>query len=468
MNPLSTPMLLLVLAVPAAAQVTHGQRLPAIEWTEWPRGAPIVFGEEGPPAVVFALWSAAPSGPVAAGDGAHFAALQARGAAAGLRVVVVASPGQSLAPEWQSCSAATADEAALRTWLGDEGDADWRVVVADRRGRVTFLGNPGEGLEDAVEATLAGRCDLAAEREAFDARRMETFDDEPREHLARLLDRMIAHAPRDGLAAGMRYAFVTQAGGGPVARGEIDRALQVLAGSGPALARFADLALRAEPQARHVAAALAPALAAAARAAPNDVGIALTSLRAQFLAGDAREAGRQVMRVRKLALADAESALAFAEILTHAEPPAAHLDLASEALQRATASGSSSRLLAAVRYAVALRCAGDPAAARAVLDDYAERLNLRVSLNNDCWYYLTELRTLGRADAFALALAERMLEQEAAMDYFEFDTAALAMFRAGRVAEAVRLQEQAIAKGGADDADYQDRLRRYRAAAPPR
>ncbi len=63
-----------------------------------------------------------------------------------------------------------------------------------------------------------------------------------------------------------------------------------------------------------------------------------------------------------------------------------------------------------------------------------------------------------------------MLEQKEGMDYFEFDTAALAMFLVGRFAEAVSLQETAIEKGGKGNPEYTERLNRYKAgqAQPPR
>ena len=67
-------------------------------------------------------------------------------------------------------------------------------------------------------------------------------------------------------------------------------------------------------------------------------------------------------------------------------------------------------------------------------------------------------------------LVERMLEQRGSMDYFEFDTAALAMFLVGRVPDAVSLQQEAIKKGGGNSAEYLERLSRYKAqlSAAPR
>ena len=53
------------------------------------------------------------------------------------------------------------------------------------------------------------------------------------------------------------------------------------------------------------------------------------------------------------------------------------------------------------------------------------------------------------------------------MEYFEFDTAALAMFLVGRVGDAVELQAQAIKMGGNGNAEYEERLLRYKAHLAP-
>ena len=125
--------------------------------------------------------------------------------------------------------------------------------------------------------------------------------------------------------------------------------------------------------------------------------------------------------------------------------------------------GAPERLVAASRYVVALRCAEDRAAARAHLDRYLGAQDELYGLNNDAWALLTEMDTMGRFDWFAVGLVERMLEDRGAMSYFEFDTAALAMFLVGRVSDAVELQETALKQGGRQEAAYRDRLVRYRA-----
>jgi hypothetical protein len=145
-----------------------------------------------------------------------------------------------------------------------------------------------------------------------------------------------------------------------------------------------------------------------------------------------------------------------------------HKDLATIALDKAAASGAEPRLLTAARYGVAVRCANDAEAGKALLEGYLKDTENRVSINNDAWYFMTQLPTMGRYDVFAAGLAERMLEQKEGMDSFEFDTAALAMFLTGRFAEAVALQQTALDKGGKGNPEYRERLERYQAALPPR
>ena len=473
---------LVILAVAAGAalslpaQAVLGQAAPPLAGVTWQRGAPIAPGSaDAPVATVFGFYGAAASARFAGDDAAHLARLQREWQARGVRVVAVfaadaAGQPVPLGEEWQPCSVVQDVGEIASKWLGEEQGALWHIAVVDRRAQVVFLGRPGAGLVDALEATVSGQVDLEAERQADGLRRLDSFDDAPFELLQRDLDAALRHAPHDGVLAGLRYALHAHRGDRTGARAALEQDLPRLQSDGSALGAFADLVLRADPTAPGVAAVLCDPLAAAASAAPRDTALVLAQLRALVLARRGRDVGRQVMRARKLALANGDTCLSFAEILAQAEQPAIYADLANQALQRAAELEASPRALAAARFVVARRCGGDAAAAQAVFAEYVERLQLRVSINNDCWYFLTELASMGRYDVFAAALADRMLEQKDAMDYFEFDTAALAMFRVGRLADAVELQEQAIEKGGKDDADYRERLARYKAAmaAAPR
>lgn len=86
------------------------------------------------------------------------------------------------------------------------------------------------------------------------------------------------------------------------------------------------------------------------------------------------------------------------------------------------------------------------------------------SLNNFAWELLTDGDYRGRHDALALALAEQLQRRARRLTHYMMDTVALAKFRAGEIESAIRLQREAIRRGG-NDRGYRDRLRQYESAA---
>lgn len=91
-------------------------------------------------------------------------------------------------------------------------------------------------------------------------------------------------------------------------------------------------------------------------------------------------------------------------------------------------------------------------------------------LNSTAWGLMTNKETAGKFDEVALALTQRMAQVTATdqrrrgrVDYNHLDTAALANFLNGKVETAIKLQGDAIAKGGKGD-DFRRRLRTYEAA----
>src|SRR5262245_39663712 len=241
-------------------------------------------------------------------------------------------------------------------------------------------------------------------------------------------------------------------------------ALAALTDDPRALAAFADLALRGALQPRALAGRLQAPLSAAAATCPDDLCILLARLRALVHTGNGREVGRAAQQLARKVEGVGAAALEFVEILTHDAEPQVHRDLGARALGAARPGDVDARSLAAVRYAQALRCERNAVAAREIACDYLDHLAGRAVVNNEAWELLTALPSCGRFDAFALALAERMLEQRDALEPFELDTAALAMFRNGRGDEAIELQAAAVERSGGDST-YRDRLERYRAAA---
>lgn len=452
-----------------ATQVDLGGVPSAPRWQAWLAGPAVAFADdEAPPGTVYAFYSLPSLAAAWQEDASYLGSLQQRWRERGLRVVAVVAGPLPGVERWQGCAIAVdADGAVAGEWLGETPPG--HVVVVDRHGQVVFTGLPESGLVDAAERVLAGRQALAAERNAAYLRRQlaQAFDDATAE-VAPLLEASLEHAPRDGFLYGLLYLVqATKANDAAAATAVMQRAIDALAAEARPLGAFADLALRGDLRRTGLGAALLPALRAAAAAAREDVAVQLALLRALVRVGDAREVGRHAMRIRKLTTSSWASSLDFATALTIDQDAPAHGDLATMAVDRAEALGAPARLITAARYGIARRCRQDHEQQQRLLEDYLRDTELRASINNDCWYLLTELPTMGRFDAFAVGLAERMLEQREAMDYFEFDTAALAMFAAGRVDEAVKLQEEAIERGGRGTPEYLERLCRYKAGLQP-
>ncbi|HLQ38103.1 MAG TPA: hypothetical protein VK348_09895, partial [Planctomycetota bacterium] len=83
-------------------------------------------------------------------------------------------------------------------------------------------------------------------------------------------------------------------------------------------------------------------------------------------------------------------------------------------------------------------------------------------LNNDAWYLMAHLDTMGRFDSFALAQCEELQRVEGAnISAGNQDTVALALFRNGRIDAAIELQTTAAQRAG-NMPTYAGRLERYR------
>ncbi|MCB9887733.1 MAG: hypothetical protein H6838_19750 [Planctomycetes bacterium] len=184
----------------APAQAIVGKDVPALSFTAWPRGAPIVPGGEGAPRVtVFACYTTPQTAPQLAWDAAHLARLQAEFGPQGARVVVVVPAADAVGRlAIGDCSVAVPTGGSAHAWLGDEAGSCWHLLVVDRAATVTFVGELGSGLEDAVANTLAGTNITLDERRAWQLRRMESFDDLPARFLRDALAYQLANAPRDG------------------------------------------------------------------------------------------------------------------------------------------------------------------------------------------------------------------------------------------------------------------------------
>ncbi|MGK0153403.1 MAG: hypothetical protein ACI9SE_000347 [Neolewinella sp.] len=453
------------------AQAELGGKTGEAHWLKWLHGAPIeVASSDAPMCTVWAFYSQLPH--LLQADADYMSQLQSRYAARGVRVVAVVKddqqPGLKL---WGRCSVVLDDATRTeRGWLTVNQEYRANVLVLANDGTVSFVGRPGAGLVDAIEHVLDNESDLAVESRAASMRvqLLDRFDDAVGPATVAALRPMVAASPRDGLLSGLLYlTLATKSNDQAAAKQWLAQATKQLAAEPRPLAVFADLVLRGDARRASVLAALREPLATAAKATRFDPVVQLAYLRALVMVGDGREAGRQAMRSRKLVMQTAEGCLDYAMLLARDENPLIHIDLATHALNTAEKLGADKRLLAAGRYTVALRCAGNEKAAKGVMTVYLKDQGLRVGINNDVWYLMTQIPTMGRYDWFAVGLVERMLEERDSMEYFEFDTAALAMFLVGRVTDAVALQELALKKGGKGTAEYEERLVRYKAHLSP-
>jgi hypothetical protein len=453
------------------AQAELGGKIGEAHWRKWLQGEPVeVASSDAPVCSVWAFYSQLPH--LLQADAGYLSQLQSRYAARGVRVIAsVAGEPQLGLERWGRCSVVLDDAARTeRGWLTVNQEYRTNVLVLAKVGTVAFVGRPGAGLADAIEHVLDNQFDLVAEARAAGMRVQlpDCFDDAVGPATVAALKPTVSASPRDGLLSGLLYlTLATKLNDPAAAKQWLAQATQQLGDDPRPLAVFADLVLRGDSRRASALAVLREPLAKAAKASKFDPGVQLAYLRALVMAGDGREAGRQAMRSRKLVMQTAEGCLDYAMLLARDENPQIHSDLAKHALDTAAELGADKRLLAAGRYIVALRCAADETAAKGVMTVYLKDQVLRVGINNDSWHLMTQLSTMGRYDWFAVGLVERMLEERDSMEYFEFDTAALAMFLVGRITDAVELQELALEKGGKGIADYEERLARYKARVLP-
>lgn len=458
---------LLLLAGAAPAQAVIGKPAPDATWLHPACSGTIALsGPEAAGLTLIGFYASRPD--LLDGDWSYLDAIADRYADDGVQVLLVTTADGAGAASRAARCLAFVDDAGMaeQEWLGDVDAPHGRLVAVDGDGVVQFVGAPGCGVVDMLERQVSGAPDGCWEGRArsWRAQLVEGYDDLASGPTIALLEPMVERAPRDGLLAGLLYlTYATKANDAEAARALRDGAIAAMADAPRALAVFADLALRGDPLRPEVWRALrAPLQDAAARAA-DDPAVQLALLRALVSDRDDRAAGRLAMTCHKRVCATAEGCLDFAMLLAGAETPMVYNDLAGGAVARAVELGGDDRLVAAARYVVALRCAEDRSAADAALADYLAGQGELYGHNNDAWYFLTGLATAGRFDWFAVGLVECLLVDQAAMDYFELDTAALAMFLVGRAGEAVRLQEAALAQGGRLEAAYRDRLARYKA-----
>lgn len=395
--------------------------------------------------------------------------LQQRHEAKGLRAAIVLehAPRDGEAKWLEGIPFAVDPVGSLRERSIGEGERGNVALFAN--GQAIGIGSPQHGFAAGVAAFVDGRYDdgreLAAHRDWMQAR--EEYADQLAAEAVKSLQRLVERRPDDGRRHALLFLCQWQkANDRAAAAATAAAAVARFAEDARSLAAFADLALRATGRDAEFARTLLEPLQAAAERSHGDPSVQLVRLRALVQAGESREVGRLAHGLARRVLSSSSKALQFAEILSSDAEPEVHLELCTRALEAASKFGGEDRALLAVRYLVALRCQRDAKAARELAVDATEREPGRVSVNNEVWRWLVAVDETGRFDELAVAMVERMLEQREALEFFECDTAAMAMARVGRLHEAVELQRLAIQRGG-EQPVYQERLEAYQRAARP-
>ncbi|MBK8097275.1 MAG: hypothetical protein IPK26_09215 [Planctomycetes bacterium] len=343
-----------------------------------------------------------------------------------------------------------------------------RTVVCDPAGTALWAGEPGDGLTDALRLARAGRVTDVA---VWAGLRTQLRDDfENSDDQSQALRTILTDCPHDGFSWGALYLSALWFAGDLEAAATIAKdALKAIDTDGAGLLTFADLVLRGNPHDQALAEQLALVLAPVAAVARENASAQLTWLRAQLRADRTREAARLAQTLPKLLTRPGDQ-LRFATLLASAREPLMFKDLAQQAVTRAKATVGDSDLAQAQRqrfaaeYAVARRCLGDAKAAADVLAAYQKSrafTELYEDLNNDAWYAVTALPTMGHHDQLALGLVEALVQQEGAgLSFGNRDTVALVLFLNGQIDAAIEHQQQASEQGG-NQKEYVARLQRY-------
>ena len=352
--------------------------------------------------------------------------------------------------------------------LDDEGAAGAARFCLQQKGSTEAIRCSVERARDRIEAALAG--DL-----------MRTSPGEADELLDSLLSAIgdgviardyVAHCvkalPHSGEARALQMLEAWwKRGDYDGARAAFDAAMQQIDGDAVALVGFADLALRGDRIDDRIAKTLVVSLAQCAAAAPDGPATQLVYLRALLRAGQTRLAQRLVDRMPSILGDDAEANLRLAETCMEAADPLLFRAAAEAAIARVAASGrrEHDRHRFAASYVILARCGASAEQRSELLAKYREEVgDFRGSPNNDAWFLMTDLSSMGRYDVFALALMEEMAQRDGdALDPAYRDTLALAAFGSGQVERAAQLQRIALEQGRLGEG-YAERLARYEAA----
>ena len=243
------------------------------------------------------------------------------------------------------------------------------------------------------------------------------------------------------------------------------RATQQLGAKPDQLVPYIQRALYHDPQVNEYQLALM-ALIPAMHGAKSDMRLKIAHLRALAGCGNFKVANATYGKLVEQIGDDIDTQFLLVRELALLPKSEPIVPLVLSALDRVAKARPDDRNVAKWRFKVLHDLAGKPREADAIADQLLDGISSS-ELNNWVWYLLTRRPDAEHFDALALRGARRMLKMES-IEYNEYDTIALALFRAGYVQEAIDNQRTAIANGGKGDPDYHHRMKLYENAMKAR
>lgn len=467
---------------PAAGQaLTVGSPVPDLTVTRWLHRERLdldaVLGKR---VVVLSFWRATSQPSIRSLD--MLVRIGREFAGRGVRIITVAVPGKGGIDPIEKALAKL--ESPLPVAVDEDGrcfttfvlaSGDKRIpksFVIDKKGRIAWIGHPKD-LERGIRAALRGETDAAY------AKRLRELQAElgqataagDHEAIVALADRLLEiDRTRREAWTWKVHAYRQVKRDEKLAREVIAEAVTELAERPTELARFIEQNVLASSSGSDDE-VLKRALLSLRRATRGGVGGIEAQLALFKLAGRCgrtRVAQRAAHWIAENLDATGSHLAQLSQALVASKEPSTHALLAAKLIERLRERPRDSTNLT-LEFDLLHACCGKLDEARKRGREIIDLLDGNdTAMNNFAWYLMTFEHRKGKFSQLALEAAERMGKKSGRpLSQFMLDTKALAKFENGFVAEAVRLQEKAIATGGVSKA-YQDRLRMYRAALKAR
>ena len=319
--------------------------------------------------------------------------------------------------------------------------------VIDRHGRIAWIGHPLGGLDDAVGEIVAGKYDLeVAKKIAAIQERIygpESGDDS-RETL-KALDEWIALKPDDPSPHQMKFRVYAYELNKPVeARAAASRAIEAAVNKPEKLAGLAEQ-LAYEGYGHAYDRLATRAIDRAFKLAPDNPEVVIARFEVLAATGKETEAIAWAEQAVSTLKSDPDSLRRFAMAMAAPQRTNRCNSLAVRAVNLAIAAEPDNASHLRAKFHIQAVCQRNVKAAQATGRYLIEKAGDDAGLlNRFAWNLLTQDDTKGLFNELALAAAQRCDQVSATKHWMHVDTFALAQFENGAVAEAIKLQENAI------------------------